>query len=140
LTDDTHVLGRAEQLALHDTGADTDACRAVLCHRVSAAMLAIMRGSLRPGARVRSRVAQGRSHPSVQQAVEVMGATFHEVQGLAALERAMHDGPWRMLAITPLTPSMDHLPAADGAVAIAMAKAAQQVVFVADAHLMAQRL
>jgi L-seryl-tRNA(Ser) seleniumtransferase len=99
-------------------------------------MLAIMLGTLKPGARVLSLVAQGRSHPSVQQAVEVMGGTFHEVQGLAALERAMHEGPWHMLAITPLTPSMYHLPAA--AVAVAMAKAAQQVVFVDDAHMMAR--
>ena len=82
----THFLGRAEQLALHYTGADPDACSAVLCNRVSAAMLAIMLGTLKPGERVLSLVAQGRSHPSVQQAVEVMGATFHEVQGLAALE------------------------------------------------------
>jgi L-seryl-tRNA(Ser) seleniumtransferase len=101
-------------------------------------MLAIMLGTLKPGERVLSLVAQGRSHPSVQQAVEVMGATFHEVQGLAALERAMHEGTWRMLAITPLTPSMYHLPAADVAVAIDMAKAAQQVVFVDDAHMMAR--
>jgi L-seryl-tRNA(Ser) seleniumtransferase len=134
----THFLGRAEQLALHHTGADPDACSAVLCNRVSAAMLAIMLGTLKPGERVLSLVAQGRSHPSVQQAVEVMGATFHEVQGLAAMERAMHEGTWRMLAITPLTPSMYHLPAADVAVAIDMAKAAQQVVFVDDAHMMAR--
>ena len=87
-------------------------------------MLAIMLGTLKPGDRVLSLVAQGRSHPSVQQAAEVMGATFQEVQGLAALERAMHEGAWRMLAITPLTPSMYHLPAADVAAAIAMARAA----------------
>jgi L-seryl-tRNA(Ser) seleniumtransferase len=134
----THFLGRAEALALHHTGAPPDACGAVLCNRVSAAMLAIMLGTLKPGERVLSLVAQGRSHPSVQQAVEVTGATFHEVQGLAAMERAMHEGTWRMLAITPLTPSMYHLPAADVAVAIDMAKAAQQVVFVDDAHMMAR--
>jgi L-seryl-tRNA(Ser) seleniumtransferase len=134
----THFLGRAEALALRHTGADPEACSAVLCNRVSAAMLAIMLGTLKPGERVLSLVAQGRSHPSVQQAVEVTGATFHEVQGLAALERAMHDGPWRMLTITPLTPSMYHLPAADVAIAIGMAKAARLVVFVDDAHMMAR--
>jgi pyridoxal phosphate-dependent enzyme len=134
----THFLGRAEELALHYTGADPRTCSAVLCNRVSAAMLAIMLGTLKPGDRVLSLVAQGRSHPSVQQAVEVMGATFHEVQGLAALERAMHEGAWRMLAITPLTPSMYHLPAADVAVAIDMARVAQQVVFVDDAHMMSR--
>ena len=82
----THFHGRAEQLALRYTGAHPGVCSAVLCNRVSAAMLAIMLGTLKPGERVLSLVAQGRSHPSVQQAVEVMGATFHEVQGLAALE------------------------------------------------------
>jgi L-seryl-tRNA(Ser) seleniumtransferase len=134
----THFLGHAEQLALRYTGARPGVCSAVLCNRVSAAMLAIMLGTLKPGERVLSLVAQGRSHPSVQQAVEVVGATFHEVQGLAALERAMHEGIWHMLAITPLTPSMYHLPAADVAVAIDMAKSAQQVVFVDDAHMMAR--
>jgi L-seryl-tRNA(Ser) seleniumtransferase len=133
-----HFLGRAEELALRYMGADPHACSAVLCNRVSAAMLAIMLGTLKPGDRVLSLVAQGRSHPSVQQAVEVMGATFQEVQGLAALQRAMHEGTWRMLAITPLTPSMYHLPAADVAVAIEMARAAQQVVFVDDAHMMSR--
>src|SRR5262245_33594265 len=82
----THSLRRAEDLALHYTGADPHTCSAVLCNRVSAAMLAIMLGTLQPGDRVLSLVAQGRSHPSVQQAAEVMGATFPEVQGLAALE------------------------------------------------------
>src|SRR5215471_16119428 len=83
----THFLGRAEELAQRYMGAHPRACSAVLCNRVSAAMLAIMLGTLKPGDRVLSLVAQGRSHPSVQQAVEVMGATFQEVQGLAALQR-----------------------------------------------------
>jgi len=133
-----HFLGRAEKLAMHYMGAKEDACSAVLCNRVSAAMLAVMLGTLKPGDRVLSLVAQGRSHPSVQQAVEVMGATFHEVQGLAALQRAMQAGTWRMLAITPLTPSMYHLPAADVAAAIDLARAAHQVVFVDDAHMMSR--
>jgi len=95
----THFLGRAEALAMQYLGAHPQTCSAVLCNRVSAAMLAVMLGTLKPGDRVLSCVAQGRSHPSVQQAVEVIGATFHEVQGLEALERAMHEGTWRMLAI-----------------------------------------
>src|SRR5215471_16589299 len=133
-----HFLGQAEELAMHYMGAKGDACSAVLCNRVSAAMLAVMLGTLKPGDRVLSLVVQGRSHPSVQQAVEVMGATFHEVQGLVALQRAMQAGTWRMLAITPLTPSMYHLPAADVAAAIDLARAAHQVVFVDDAHMMSR--
>jgi len=77
----THFLGRAEPLALHHMGADPDACSAVLCNRVSAAMLAIMLGTLKPGERDLSLVAQGRSHPSVRQAVEVMGGTFPRYRG-----------------------------------------------------------
>src|SRR6266581_8851716 len=123
----THFLGRAEELSMQYLGTNPQTCCAVLCNRVSAAMLAVMRGTLKPGERVLSFVAQGRSHPSVQQAVEVIGATFHEVQGLEALEHAMHEETWRMLAITPLTPSMYHIPVAD--VSCAIAKAAHQVVF-----------
>src|SRR5262249_40123996 len=44
----THFLGRAEELALHYTGANPHTCSAVLCNRVSAAMLAIMLGTLKP--------------------------------------------------------------------------------------------
>ena len=43
-----------------------------------------------------------------------------------------------MLAITPLTPSMYHLPAAAVAAAIDMARAAHAVVFVDDAHMMSR--
>lgn len=134
----THFLGQAEALAMQYIGARPSQHSAVMCNRVSAAMLAVMLGTLQPGERVLSLVPQGRSHPSVQQAVEVMGATFHEVQGVEALERAMQVGPWRMLAITPLTPSMYHIPAADVGRAIAMAKAAGQLVFVDDAHMMSR--
>jgi L-seryl-tRNA(Ser) seleniumtransferase len=132
----TQFLGRAEARAMHAMGAQPECHSAVMCTRVSAAILAVMLGTLQPGERVLSLVPQGRSHPSIQHAVEVMGATLHEVQGLAALERAMHAGPWRMLAITPLTPSMYHLPAAEVGRAIAMARGAGQLVFVDDAHMM----
>jgi L-seryl-tRNA(Ser) seleniumtransferase len=136
----TRFLGRAEELAIQYTGASPQACDAVMCNRVTSAMLAIMLGTLQRGDRVLSLVAKGRSHPSVQQAVELMGATFHEVQGLAALESAMPQGPWRMLAITPLTPSKYHLPAADVRDAIALAKESGQLVFIDDAHMMSRSI
>jgi L-seryl-tRNA(Ser) seleniumtransferase len=132
----THFLGRAEELAIQYTGANPQECDAVLCNRVTSAMLAIMLGTLQRGDRVLSLVAKGRSHPSVQQAVELMGAAFYEVQGMEALKQAIHQGPWRMLAITPLTPSMYHIPVADVRDAAAMAKQAGQLVFVDDAHMM----
>jgi L-seryl-tRNA(Ser) seleniumtransferase len=134
----THFLGRAEELALQFTGANPQDCAAVMCNRVSASMLAIMLGTLQPGDRVLSVVAKGRSHPSIQQAVELVGATFHEVQGVEALDDAMRQGPWQMLAITPLTPSKHHIPAADVRDAIARAKDASQLVFVDDAHMMSR--
>lgn len=134
----TRFLGQGEELAMRHLGADPQTCSAVLCNRVSGAMLAIMLGTLKPGDRVLSLVGHGRSHPSVQQAVEILGGTFYEVQGVAALERALQRDTWRMLAITPLTPSMYHLPAAEVRHAIALAKAAHQVVFVDDAHMMSR--
>jgi len=134
----TRFLGRAEELAMRYTGANPQECSAVMCNRVTSAMLAIMLGTLQHGDRVLSVVAKGRSHPSVQQAVELVGATFHEVQGLQALERAMRHESWTMLTITPLTPSMYHLPETHVRGAIALAKAADQLVFVDDAHMMAR--
>jgi pyridoxal phosphate-dependent enzyme len=134
----THYLGQAEELALQFTGANPQECAAVMCNRVSAAMLAIMLGTLQRGDRVLSVVAKGRSHPSVQQAVELVGATFHEVQGMQALEDARRQGPWKMLTITPLTPSKHHIPAADVRDAMARAKDAGQLVFVDDAHMMSR--
>lgn len=134
----SNYLGRAEELALQYTGADPRTCEAVMCNRVSAAMLAVMLGTLQRGDRVLSLVSKGRSHPSVQQAVELLGATFYEVQGMERLVQAMTQDAWRMLVITPLTPSKHHIPAAEVREAIAMAKTRGQLVFVDDAHMMSR--
>ena len=134
----THFLGRAEELALKYTGASPRSFSAVMCNRVTSAMLAVMLGTLQKGDRVLSLVAKGRSHPSVQQAVELVGATFHEVQGIEALEQVTEEGPWKMLVITPLTPSKFHLPAADVRRAIALAKEYDLIVFADDAHMMSR--
>ena len=66
-------------MALKYTGADPQDFSAVMCNRVTSAMLAIMLGTLKRGDRVLSLVSKGRSHPSVQQAVELVGASFDEV-------------------------------------------------------------
>ena len=134
----THFLGRAEGMAIRLTGADRQSFDAVMCNRVTSAMLAVALGTLQRGDRVLSLVPRGRSHPSVEQAVELVGATFHEVQGLDALERAIVGGTWRMLVITPLTPSKYHLPAADVRRAIALAKERDLIVFADDAHMMSR--
>jgi pyridoxal phosphate-dependent enzyme len=100
----------------------------------------IMLSLLKRGDRVLSIVAQGRSHPSVQQAVELVGASFHEVQGVATLEQAMQEGSWQLLVITPLTPSKYHLPEADVRFATQRAKALGMPVFVDDAHMMSRSI
>ena len=99
----THFLGRAEELALRYTGANPPDFSAVMCSRVTSAMLAVMLGTLQRDDRVLSLVPKGRSHPSVQQAVELVGAAFREVRGMAAMEQALEAGNWTMLVITPLT-------------------------------------
>jgi L-seryl-tRNA(Ser) seleniumtransferase len=136
----THYLGRAEELALEYTGANPQVHGAVMCNRVSAAMAPIMLAALQRGDRVLSLVQKGRSHPSVQQGVELVGASFHEVQGLAALEQALQEGPWRMLVINPLTPSKYHVPEADVRRAAALAKADGLLVFIDDAHMMSRSI
>jgi L-seryl-tRNA(Ser) seleniumtransferase len=136
----THYLGRAEELVLEYTGANPQLHSAVMCNRVSAAMPPIMLSILKRGDRVLSVVARGRSHPSVQQAVELVGASFHEVQGMAALEQAIQGGSWQLLVITPLTPSKYHLPEADVRRATQQAKRMGIPVFVDDAHMMSRSI
>ena len=136
----THFLGRAEELALKYTGASDRDFSAVMCNRVTSAMLAIMLGTLQRDDQVLSLVAKGRSHPSVQQAVELVGASFSEVQGIEALEEAIVQRPWKMLVITPLTPSKYHITAADVHRAITLAKERDSIVFVDDAHMMSRSI
>jgi pyridoxal phosphate-dependent enzyme len=136
----THYLGRAEELVLEYTGADPQVHSVVMGNRVSAAMPPIMLSILKRGDRVLSVVAQGRSHPSVQQAVELVGASFHEVQGIAALAQAMREGSWQLLVITPLTPSKYHLPEADVRLATQQAKQMGIPVFIDDAHMMSRSI
>lgn len=134
----THYLGQAEDLVLKHTGANSEHYTAIMCNRVSSAILAIMLGTLRKDDRVLSLVDKGRSHPSIQQSVELIGATFHEVQGLEDFILAIKDTPWRMLAITPLTPSKYHLPLSAITYAVKIAKSRGIRVFVDDAHMMAR--
>ncbi len=136
----THFLGRAEELALKYTGANSPDFSAVMCNRVTSAMLAIMLGTLQRDDRVLSLVPKGRSHPSVQQAVELVGAAFREVQGMAAMEQALEARTWTMLVITPLTPSKYHLPAVDVSRAVTLAKEHDIMVFVDDAHMMSRHV
>ena len=136
----THFLGRAEAMAIEFTGANPRDHNAVMCNRVTSAMLAIMLGTLQRGDAVISLVGKGRSHPSVQQSVELVGADFIEVENIEALEEAIAQRPWKMLVITPLTPSKHHVPADQVARAIRLAKDRDMLVFMDDAHMMSRTI
>ena len=111
-----------------------------MCNRVTSAMLAIMLGTLNRGDSVISLVGKGRSHPSVQQAVELVGADFIEVESIEALEDALPLRSWKMLVVTPLTPSKHHVPADQVARAIRLAKERDMLVFLDDAHMMSRTI
>ena len=127
--------GRAEELAIHHTGGNPREHGAVICNRVTSGVLGIMLAMVESGDRVLSVVPNGRSHPCVQQAVELTGGSFHEVQGVDALEEALGAGPWSMVVITPMTPQKYHLRAADVARAIALSKELDLPVVADDAHM-----
>ena len=127
--------GRAEPLAIEHMGADPKYHDAVVCNRVTAGMIGIMLALVKKGDRVLSLVPAGRSHPSVQKAVELAGGSIREVQGMAALEEALEGGSWNILVITPITPQKYHLPAVDVGRAIALAKDLGMLVVADDAHM-----
>ena len=127
--------GRAEELAIQHTGGDPRDHSAVICNRVTSGVLAIMLAMVNRGDRVLSIVPNGRSHPCVQQAVELAGGSFYEVKGVESLEMAIQQGQWNMVVITPMTPQKYHLPAPDVARTISLAKALDLPVVVDDAHM-----
>ncbi|MBI4539366.1 MAG: aminotransferase class I/II-fold pyridoxal phosphate-dependent enzyme [Gemmatimonadetes bacterium] len=130
-----YFSGRAEELAIRHTGGDEQRHGAVLCNRVTSGMLGVMLALVRRGDSVLSLVARGRSHPCVQQAVELAGGSFQEVQGVEALEQAIGESEWNLVVITPLTPQKYHLPAPEVARAISRAKARGLPVILDDAHM-----
>ena len=127
--------GRAEELAIRHTGGDLRVHGAVICNRVTSGMLAIILAMAKEGDRVLSLVPNGRSHPCVQQAVELVRGNFFEVQGVDAFEEALKQGPWSMVVITPMTPQKYHLKAADVARAISLSKEHDLPVIADDAHM-----
>lgn len=128
--------GEAEAVAVRLMGGRPGTHEGLLCNRVSAAMLAVMLGTVRRGERVLSVVPGGRSHPSVERAVGLAGATFIEVEGVdAALDRLGSGAPWRMVVVTTLTPSKHHLPADQVCRVIERARPTGSLVFLDDAHM-----
>ena len=130
--------GRAEELAIQLTGGEPREHAAVICNRVTSGMVAIMLAMVKEGDKVISVVPDGRSHPCVQQAVELARADFYEVQGVDALERALKNETWSMLVITPVTPQKFHLSADDVARSISLAKDLDLPVVADDAHMAAR--
>ena len=133
-----YFMGEAEELAIEQMGGHPSRHGAVITNRVTSGMLAIMLALIERGDRVLSVVPKGRSHPCVQQSVELAGGAFHEIVGVDGLEEALSQGTWKMLVITPLTPSKYHLPAADVRRAIALAKEADLLVCSDDAHMVSR--
>jgi L-seryl-tRNA(Ser) seleniumtransferase len=129
----------AEELVLKHMGGDPGRHAAAILTRVSAAMLAVMLALDIRGRRVLSLIPGGRSHPSIGKAVELVGGTFEEVTGVAALaDRLQHARP-DLLVISPITPQKYHLAAPQVREAAALARARGITVFLDDAH-MASRL
>jgi L-seryl-tRNA(Ser) seleniumtransferase len=123
----------AEELALKHMGGDPGRHDAAILTRVSAAMLAVMLALDVRGRRVLSMVPGGRSHPSIGKAVELVGGTFEEVVGLAALAERLARSRPDLLVISPITPQKYHLPAREVREAIALARGV--TVFLDDAHM-----
>ena len=130
-----YFSGRAEELAIRHTGGDTAEHSAVICNRVTSGVLGIMLAMVKRGDRVLSVVPNGRSHPCVQQAVELAGGSFHEVHDLETMERLLNEGRWNLVVITPMTPQKYHLPAGEVTKAIGLAKGMGLPVVLDDAHM-----
>lgn len=111
-----------------------------LCCRVSSAILATMLALLPRGATVASVVPADRSHPSIRQSVGVAGGVFVEVVGIPALEAWLRESGVRpaMVVVTAISPSKHHMDEADILRGIALARAADAIAFVDDAHMAAR--
>ena len=127
--------GQAEELAIKTMGGDLSHHGAVICNRVTSGMLGVMLALVNSGDKVLSLIPDGRSHPSVQQAVELAGGEFFEASKLSDLDAAFNEGAWRALVITPVTPQKYHLEAADVKKAVFMAKSRGIMVVLDDAHM-----
>lgn len=141
LTFYTYFDGQAEPLALEYVKADPAVNDALLVNRVSAAALCTAMALLGPGDMVVSIAPRdgSRSHPSVQRAVERVGAVFKEAVGFEAF-RALAEGEPRlkMLVVTPITADKQHLEAEDYRRVIEYARSRGIILFADDAHMSAR--
>ena len=110
-----------------------------LANRVSAGMIAIMLVLLEDGDRALSLVPADRSHPSIRQAVLLARGTFEEAIGAEAFAEAVAREPApRVVVITTISPSKNHLPLQDLVRAIALARQRGARVVLDDAHMAAR--
>lgn len=128
--------GELESLALQRLGGKTGTHDGFLATRVTAGMLAIMLVLLKDGDRVLSLVPADRSHPSIRQAVTLARSMFEEAIGIDAFAEALARGPApRVVVITTISPSKNHLPLPDLVRAIALARGRGATVVLDDAHM-----
>ncbi|MBI4504492.1 MAG: hypothetical protein HY691_03070 [Chloroflexi bacterium] len=141
LTFYTYFLDRVEPLALAYVKADSATNDALVLNRVSTAVFALALALIQPGDVVISLSPHlgSRSHPSVQRAVERVGAIFKEAVGFDAF-RALADAhpDAKVLVVTPITADKRHLSADDYRRAIAYARERRVLLFSDDAHMSAR--
>ena len=125
----------AEELAVRFMGGDPEVHGAVYLNRVSAGMLAVALALVSRGDAVVSLVPRGRSHPSVQRAVELAGGRFADVVGIDAFEAALGEQSPRLAVATPITPAKHHLPAPDLVRFVELCRREGVTTFVDDAHM-----
>ena len=131
--------GELETLALQRLGARSGVHNGFLANRVSAGMIAIMLVLLEDGDRALSLVPADRSHPSIRQAVLLARGTFEEAIGAEAFAEAVAREPApRVVVITTISPSKNHLPLQDLVRAIALARQRGAMVVLDDAHMAAR--
>jgi L-seryl-tRNA(Ser) seleniumtransferase len=132
---------QVEPRALAYLKADPQVNDALVLNRVSTAVFAVALTLLQPGDAVVSLAPQAgsRSHPSVQRAVERVGATFHEAVGFDAFRALAAATPnAKLLVVTPITADKRHLAADDYRRAIAFARERGIPLLADDAHMSAR--
>ncbi len=129
--------GKTEPLALRHMGADPARHAALILNRVSAANFIALTTVLEPGDRVLAFApVGGASHPSTVRPIAMAGAQLTEFHTVRELESAWNaGGAPRMLLITPISASKHHIPLDEFRKALSLARGAQTLTYVDDAHM-----
>ena len=131
--------GELENLALQRLGGKMGKHDGFLATRVTAGMLAIMLVLLKDGDRVLSLVPADRSHPSIKQSVMLARGGFEEAIGIDAYAEALALEPApKVVVVTTISPSKNHLPLQDAVRAIALARGRGALIVLDDAHMAAR--